>query len=303
VTQPPDESLRDASRGVRLQKALAEAGVGSRRHCETLIEQGEVEVNGRIVTDLPAWVDPGEDRIVVSGRRLQAPERHVYVMLHKPRRSVTTMDDPGGRRTVAEMVRHPSGARLAPVGRLDFDTSGLLLMTNDGALTNLLTHPKFGVEKVYRATLKGSLTTEAVARLGDGVYLADRRDGDTLGAARTAPVRLRIVSRDRDRTVLEVTLKEGRNRQVRRMFADVGFPVRRLMRTRLGPLRLKGLSVGEWRELSHTELGELRRAAGDARRRAGAPNRRAPKPGAKPKSGPKPGPKSKPKRAQRPEAS
>ena len=265
----PDDPLRDASRGVRLQKALAEAGVGSRRRCEDLIEQGAVEVNGRVVTDLPAWVDPAQDRIAVNGRPIRGPERHVYVMLHKPRRTVTTMDDPGGRRTVAEMVQHPSGARLAPVGRLDYDTGGLLLMTNDGTLTNLLTHPKYGVEKVYRVTLKGSLDAEAVERLGAGVYLADRRDGATVGAARTAPVRLKIVRRDRDRTVLDVTLKEGRNRQIRRMFADVGFPVRKLLRTQLGPLRLKGLAVGEWRELTRTELGEVRRAAAAARRQAG----------------------------------
>lgn len=271
----PNDPLRDASRGVRLQKALAEAGVGSRRHCEDLIEEGAVKVNGRVVTDLPAWVDPAEDRIAVNGRPIRGPERHVYVMLHKPRRTVTTMDDPGGRRTVAEMVHHPSGVRLAPVGRLDYDTSGLLLMTNDGELTNLLTHPKYGVEKVYRVVLKGSLDAEAVERLGEGVYLADRREGETVGAARTAPVRMHIVRRDRDRTVLDVTLKEGRNRQVRRMFADVGFPVRKLLRTRLGPLRLKGLAVGEWRELSRTELGELRRAAGAARRQAGVPKRRA----------------------------
>lgn len=283
---PQPDPLRDATRGVRLQKALAEAGVGSRRHCEALIERGEVEVNGRIVTDLPAWVDPREDQIIVSGRRLRPPERLVYVMLHKPRRTVTTMDDPGGRRTVGEMVRHPSGARLAPVGRLDYDTSGLLLMTNDGELTNLLTHPKFGVEKVYRVALKGLLDQEAIGRLGEGVYLAERREGETVGAARTAAVRMRIVSRDRDRTVLDVALKEGRNRQVRRMFAEVGLPVRRLMRTRIGPLRLKGLAVGEWRELSHVELGELRRAAGEARRRAGEPKRgRA---GARPKKKPRP---------------
>lgn len=273
----PNDPLRDASRGVRLQKALAEAGVGSRRQCEALIEQGAVEVNGRVITELPAWVDLAEDRILVNGRPIRGPERHVYVMLHKPRRTVTTMDDPGGRRTVADMVQHPSGVRLAPVGRLDYDTSGLLLMTNDGRLTNLLTHPKYGVEKVYRVVLKGSLDAEAVERLGAGVYLADRRDGETVGAARTAPVRLRIVRRDRDRTVLDVTLKEGRNRQIRRMFADVGFSVRKLLRTQLGPLRLKGLAVGEWRELSRTELGELRRAASAARRQAGRTAKRLPK--------------------------
>jgi len=265
-----DNPLADRSRGVRLQKALAKAGVGSRRRCEELIARGEVEVNGRPVLDLPAWVDPAQDEIVVSGRRLPGPERRVYVMLHKPRRTVTTMEDPGGRRTVAELVRHPSGARLLPVGRLDYDTSGLLLMTNDGDLANLLTHPRFGVEKVYRATLKGSLDIAAIERLGAGVHLTDRREGRTEGASRTQPVRVRIVSRDRDRTVLDVTLHEGRNRQIRRIFADVGFPVRKLIRTRVGPLRLKGLSVGEWRELSRAELGELRRAAGEAKRRARA---------------------------------
>jgi len=199
----------------------------------------------------------------------------VYVLLHKPRQCVSTMLDPEGRRTVADLVKHPSGARLYPVGRLDYDTSGLLLMTNDGPLANRLTHPRYGVHKTYRATVKGRLEPEEVAELEKGVFLAERKSGQTVGAKRTMPVRMTIASRDRDRTVLELTLQEGRNRQVRRMLASVGRPVRKLVRIKMGPLKLKGLAVGEWRELTRTELGALRKAAGARPDRAGAPERSA----------------------------
>lgn len=259
--KPPTDPLRDASRGIRLQKAMADAGVGSRRACEELIESGEVEVNGRAVLDLPAWVDPSRDRILVRGRPLPVEERAVHVMLHKPRNVVCTMDDPEGRRTVAELVSHPAAARLFPVGRLDYDSTGLLLMTNDGELANRLTHPRYGVLKTYRATVKGEVAEEALEQLEQGIYLAERREGRTTGAQRAAHVGIRIVYRERTRTILEITLAEGRNRQVRRMLASVGHPVRKLMRIGMGPLSLKGLAIGEWRELTRAELNMLRRAS------------------------------------------
>jgi len=255
------DPLRDSSRGVRLQKAMADAGVGSRRTCEELVESGQVEVNGRLITDLPAWVDPSQDSIKVAGRSLPKPERAVYVMLNKPKGFVSTLEDPEGRRTVADLVRHPSGARLYPVGRLDYDSTGLLLMTNDGELANRLTHPRYEVHKTYRATVKGSVEDEAIERLEEGIFLAERKEGGTSGASRAAHVGLRIVHRERSKTILEITLAEGRNRQVRRMLAKVSHPVRRLMRIGMGPLNLKGLALGEWRELTRDELRAIRAAA------------------------------------------
>jgi len=247
---------------VRLHKALAEAGVASRRACEALVEAGAVTVNGRVVRTLPAWVDPERDEIVVEGRRVRPPDRKVWVLLNKPRRRLTTCDDPGGRPTVVDLVDHPLARRLYPVGRLDYDTSGLLLLTNDGDLANRLTHPRFGVEKTYRAKVRGRVDDQTLARLVTGEHLALRRDGRTVGAARAAAVHARVVRRDREKTTIELTLAEGRNREVRRLLARLGHPVVRLERVRVGPIRLKGLRRGEWRELTAGEVAALRRAAG-----------------------------------------
>ncbi len=255
-----DDAYKDSQRGERLQKVMAAAGVGSRRHCEDLIEAGAVAVNGEPVTTLPAWVDPQYDRITVEGRPIRQPTRFVYVMLNKPKHTVTTSDDPQGRRTPAELVQHPSGARLYPVGRLDQDTTGLLLLTNDGDLANRLAHPRYGVHKTYHATVRGELDEDAVRELENGLYLADRR-GVGGSARRTKPARIKLIRRDRGKSLLEVTLREGRNRQVRRMLANVGYPVRKLRRVKIGPLQLKGLALGEWRNLTTAEVRALRRAA------------------------------------------
>lgn len=257
----PAAMLKDGKRGIRLQKALADAGLGSRRRCEELVLDGEVRVNGLQVHELPAWVDPALDEIVVGGKTLPRPERRVYVMLNKPVRTVSTVEDPEGRRTVNEMVEHPSGVRLYPVGRLDYETSGLILLTNDGPLANQLTHPSYGVHKTYRATVKGRVEDDALRKLTRGVVITDRREGETTGASRTAPVLIHVAFRDNDKTILDITLREGRNRQIRRMFALIGHPVRKLMRTAMGPLTLKGVANGEWRELSAPELAAVRRAA------------------------------------------
>ncbi len=259
------DPLRDASRGERLQRVLADAGVASRRACEEMITAGLVSVNGRIVDTLPVWVDPLTDEITVEGRRLPKPERTVWVMLNKPRRCVSTCDDPDGRRTVADLVTHPLARRLFPVGRLDYETSGLLLLTNDGDLANRLTHPRFGVEKTYLVKVKGRVEEEAVERLLRGVHLAHRRDGATVGGGAATASGARVTRRERDKTTLEITLREGRNRQVRRMLADLGHPVVRLERVRIGPLKLKGLRRGEWRELTRDELATLRRSSKPAR--------------------------------------
>ncbi|HED53402.1 MAG TPA: rRNA pseudouridine synthase [Phycisphaerales bacterium] len=252
----------DKSRGPRLQRTLAEAGVAARRVCEQLILDGEVEVNGTIVDTLPAFVDPERDRITVQGRPIKRRSRKLYIMLNKPTHTVTTTaDEPDlDRRTVLDLVDHPTADRLFPVGRLDFDTTGLILLTNDGELANKLTHPRFGVVKTYHAVVKGRLSDEDAAELARGIYLAERKAGRTEGASRTARVEVRVHKRDRDRTVLELKLREGRNRQVRRMLAAVGCPVKKLERVAMGPVKLKGLPRGAWRELSRGEIDALRRA-------------------------------------------
>lgn len=268
--------LTDPTRGERIQKVLSAAGIASRRACEELIEAGEVRINGRTVRELPAFVDPQRDRITVSGEPVVFRQRLVYVLLYKPRNTVTTMSDDAGRRSVADLVAHPSGIRLYPVGRLDFDTMGLLLMTNDGELANRLTHPRYGISKTYRAIVKGQLDEEAVAALERGVYLADRRSGQTRGGVRTGEVSIRLVRRERERTILDITLFEGRNREVRRILAAAGCPVKKLVRTEMGPLKLKGLRLGEWRELTSAEVRSLRSAVkGDTKSATGSRPRSA----------------------------
>jgi pseudouridine synthase len=258
----PSPNPDSTSERVRLQKFLAAAGVGSRRACEQLIEEGAVKVNGKRVTELPVLIDPETDRIVVRGKRIEAPDRLLYVMLYKPGNTVCTMSDPDGRRTVAELVQHPGADRLFPIGRLDYETLGLLLLTNDGPLANRLTHPRYEVHKKYRAIVKGTVTPDEIETLERGIFLALRKEGKTVGAARTGGASLRIVHRQPDKTILDVTLTEGRNREVRRMLAHFGHRVKKLTRIQLGPLRLKGLAVGEWRELSPGEVRALKAAAG-----------------------------------------
>lgn len=261
-TGDPRYVYRDRSRGPRLQRILADAGIAARRSCETLIEQGRVEINGAIVDFLPAFADPSADRIAVDGVPIKRRTRRLYVMLNKPTRTISTSADEAAfdRRTVLDLVDHPAADRLFPVGRLDYDTTGLILLTNDGDLANKLTHPRFGVTKTYHAVVKGALTDDDASEIARGIYLAERKAGKTLGASRTARVGVSVFKRDRDRTVLELQLTEGRNRQVRRMLAAVGCPVKKLERVAMGPLRLTGLPRGAWRELKRSEIETLRRA-------------------------------------------
>jgi pseudouridine synthase len=259
-SDPRDHDFTDASRGPRLHKVLAEAGVGSRRACEELVESGAVAVNGHIIEKLPAWVDPVRDTITVDGRRIKRPEPHVYVMLFKPRGIVCTNDDPDGRKRAIDLVDHPAGTRLYPVGRLDADSSGLLLLTNDGEMANRLTHPRYGVHKVYELTVDGGLDDEAVRKLERGIFLTGRRRGRDRGR-RTTRSRLTLLRSGRDRSRLLMELREGRNRQIRRMMLRVGHKVRKLRRIQMGPLKLKGLRPGQWRELLPNEIEALRRAA------------------------------------------
>ncbi len=259
------DQFTDAARGPRLQKVLAEAGVGSRRACEKLIEAGEVTVNGHLVTDLPAWVDPAKDHIVVDGKPIPRPEEHVYIMLFKPRGVVCTNDDPDGRNCAVDLIEHPMKTRLYPVGRLDVESSGLLLLTNDGEFANRLTHPRYGVHKTYEVTVAGSLDEEAVKKLEKGVFISDRRTtkGKKHGR-KTSRSRLKLLKTGRDRTRLLMELREGRNRQVRRMMLYVGHKVKKLRRVKMGPLRLTHLRPGQWRELTVRELSMIKKAAGIA---------------------------------------
>ena len=255
--QGPSHPFNDDRRGERIQKVLAAAGVASRRDCEQLVEEGRVRVNGIVLDGLPAWVDPANDRIDVDGRPIQRHEQHVYIMLFKPKGIVCTNEDPEGRRRAIDIVDHPLKARIFPVGRLDMDSSGLLLLTNDGELANRLTHPRFEVHKTYEVTVSGRLDDEAVRRLSEGIFLPEK---DEIGT-RTGRSRLKLLGRDSTKTTLLMELREGRNRQIRRMMLRMGHPVRRLRRVAMGPLRLKGLGVGAWRELTSSELRELREAA------------------------------------------
>jgi 23S rRNA pseudouridine2605 synthase len=263
---------------VRIQRLLADAGVASRRACEALVEEGAVTVNGKVVQSLPCFVDPESDDIRVNGARIERPRRHHYVMLFKPKGYVCTASDPEGRKRAIDLVQHPSAARLFTVGRLDLDSSGLLLLTDDGELANRLTHPRYGVHKGYDVTVRGRLDDETIEKIRKGLYLVDRRTGE---ASRTAESDLAILKRDRDRTRLYIALREGRNRQIRRVMDRVGHQVKKLRRVQMGPLKLKGLAVGEWRELTPGELGALRRAARGAGTTQTAPKKKTKRVGAK----------------------
>jgi 23S rRNA pseudouridine2605 synthase len=234
----------------RLQKLLARAGLGSRRACEELIAEGRVTVDGE-VAQLGRRADPLTQRIELDGVAVVVRADLVYYLVNKPVGHVSTASDPQGRPTVVGMV--PSDPRVFPVGRLDTDTEGLLLLTNDGELTQLLTHPSFGVVKTYLAEVEGIPGARALAALRDGVTLDD---------GPTAPANVRIVQRHRGNAALELGLHEGRNRQVRRMCEAVGYPVVRLVRTRIGPLRDDRLQPGAWRALRPAEVRALYEAAG-----------------------------------------
>ena len=254
----PDE-FKDSRRGVRLQRMLADAGVASRRRCEELITEGHVSVNGHILNELPVWVDPDKDHITVNGRQVRPTVNYVYVMLFKPRGVVCTNSDPDRRRCAIDLIKHPSRARLYPVGRLDVESSGLLLLTNDGEMAQRLTHPKHGVHKEYEVLVEGALEEKDARRIERGIHLTGRRRRER--AQRTVKSKLRILHKDRNKTRLLLELREGRNRQIRRMMARLGFRVRKLRRVRLGPLKLKDLQPGQWRDLLPDEVKALMRVS------------------------------------------
>ncbi len=247
--QNPRAVKQDAQRETqRLQKVLAHAGVASRRAAEDLIRQGRVRVDGVIVTELGVQVRPNQ-AIEVDGASIHRDTLPVYVLLYKPRGVVTTSSDPQGRKTVLDLITGISN-RIYPVGRLDYDTKGALLLTDDGALTHRLMHPSYEIEKVYRATVAGELAERDLLQLTEGVDL----DGKV-----TAPAVVRLIGTDGKTSVVELALHEGRNRQVRRMFEAVGHPVLDLTRTHYGNLSLNALRPGTWRKLTDAEVKQLYR--------------------------------------------
>jgi 23S rRNA pseudouridine2605 synthase len=238
----------------RLQKLLSAAGVASRRAAEDLIRQGRVSVNGQTITELGTKADLSHDDVRVDGRRVKAVARHRYVLVNKPKGYVTTLRDPQKRRTVLDLIGNVRDY-IYPVGRLDYDSEGLLLMTNDGDLAAALTHPRHQVERVYKVRVTGVPDARTVERLSRGIVLDGRR---------TAPAEVRVAHGDRDANatsaVLVMTLREGRNRQVRRMCEAVGHPVEQLTRIRIGPITDAGLRPGQARELTADEVNALRKA-------------------------------------------
>jgi len=238
--------------GVRLQKVLAEAGFGSRRHCEELIAAGRVTVDGKTVGWFGERVDPEQAVIHVDGKRVQTRSDMRYYAVNKPRGVVSTMSDPKGRKTLADYVGDVP-ERLFHVGRLDTETEGLILLTNDGELSHRLLHPKYGVAKTYLADIPGPVPRDLGKRLRAGLQLAD-------GPAKAD--RFRVVDQVGKRALVEVTLHEGRKHIVRRLLAEAGHPVRQLARTEFGPIRLGQLRPGTIRALNQREIGELYAAVG-----------------------------------------
>ncbi len=290
----------DNARGVRLQKAMAESGFASRRACEELIEAGRVTVNGQQVKELPAWVDPAADTIKVDGEPLPRTPRSrrgrehtavgkTYLIVNKPRGVISTSDDPEGRRRVIDLVEDAafSRKRLYPVGRLDADSTGMILLTDDGELTHRLTHPSFEATKEYRVTVNGRVSVEDLSKLKKGIYLASpgeiAKTKSAEGASAPGPpggfmrskseskkasvdaVRILRVEKDAsrgDRTMLAITLHEGQNREIRRVLARLGFKVRKLKRVAIGPIQMKTLRSGGWRALTVPEVRKLRKSVG-----------------------------------------
>lgn len=251
----------------RIQKILANAGVASRRNIEEMIRQGRIAVNGAVRTELPILIDPDRDKVAVDDEPVRLAEakdeRRIYFLMYKPKGVYSTNVAQGEQVRAIDLLPPGLPARVYPVGRLDADSKGLLLLTNDGELTNQLTHPRYGVPKTYRAVVDGYVRPEMVQELEQGVWLADDRSGKGFKTGRS---HIKITRRSRERSILELTIREGRNRQVRRMLARLGHKVRDLTRIKMGPLTLDGLSPGQFRQLSPREVKQLR-ALGQQRSR------------------------------------
>jgi 23S rRNA pseudouridine2605 synthase len=244
----------------RIQKILGNAGVSSRRAVEEMVRQGRIAINGRVMTELPILVNAEKDKIEVDGETVRFKGRksaaRVYVLMNKPRGVYTTNVAQGAQTRAIDLLPPDFAARVYPVGRLDAESKGLLLLTNDGDLTNRLTHPRYGVPKTYRAVIDGFVDPKTIQELEKGVWMADK-SGQGFKTGRS---HIKIAKRSRDRSTLEITIREGRNRQVRRMLANLGHKVRDLTRIKMGPLTLKGLALGQSRLLTPREIRELQDA-------------------------------------------
>ncbi len=241
---------------VRLQKYLADCGVASRRKSEEMIASGRVKVNGK-VAQIGDKINPKKDDVTVSGKKIVRIKKNTYIMLHKPRGFITTMSDEMDRKCVAQLIKDV-GARVYPVGRLDRDSEGLLLMTNDGEFANALMHPSKHVPKTYRVTVRPGVTEEQLTQLSSGVII---------DSGRTAPADVRVIQREESRTVIEIILYEGKNREIRKMCEVLGLEVARLKRTAIGSIKLGMLQQGKWRELTEEEVHKLSATAGLDRKR------------------------------------
>jgi 23S rRNA pseudouridine2605 synthase len=245
----------------RLQKIIAAAGIASRRHAEEMIKSGLVSVNGETITELGTKADPAVDRIKVGNKLLKAPDRHLYILLHKPKGYVTTSSDPEGRPTVMDLIRNV-GTRVYPVGRLDYSSEGLLLLTNDGELTQKLTHASSHVQKTYLVKVSGVPTEENLKRLRQGIVLQPVKPNS---GEKRAPAKVRTASakitvfKEGDNPWYEVTIIEGRNRQIRRMFEEIGHHVEKIKRVKYGPLQLD-VESGKYRSLTDVEVSRLKQA-------------------------------------------
>ena len=231
----------------RLQKVLAAAGIDSRRKCEELILSGVVRVNQKVVDKLPAFVDPEKDIITVDGKKIQAAQK-VYFLLNKPKGVICTNYDPQGRKKAIDII--PTRQRIFCVGRLDIDTSGIIILTNDSILANRLTHPRFGLAKTYVVRVKGQIAGEAVDKLKKGIWLAE---------GKTARASAKILKRSHKESLIEITIRQGLNRQIRRMLVKVGLSVKSLKRTRIGKLNTRGIGVGKFRTLTKAEVAYLKK--------------------------------------------
>jgi 23S rRNA pseudouridine2605 synthase len=231
----------------RLQKVLAAAGIDSRRKCEELILDGVVRVNRMIVDKLPAFVDPEKDVITVNGKKIR-PAQKVYFLLNKPKGVICTNQDPQNRKKAIDIVR--TKGRIFCVGRLDADTTGIIILTNDSELANKLTHPRYGLAKTYIVEIKGRITGEQTEKLKKGIWLAE---------GKTGRASVKVLKRGHKVSLIEITIKQGLNRQVRRMLARIGMPVKSLKRTQIGKLDVRGLGVGKYRTLTKAEVTYLKK--------------------------------------------
>jgi pseudouridine synthase len=236
---------------IRLNKYLAQAGIASRRKADEMIQAGQVKVNGEVVTNPAFRIIPSRHKVQVNGKDIRPVRKKIYIMLYKPRNVITTTDDEKGRKTVLDLVKVKE--KIYPVGRLDRDTTGLLLLTNDGELANRIMHPRYQISKYYHVTIPGKLSPEIKKMLESGIELDGRK---------TAPCKIDYLKADRDGVIYGIELHQGLNRQIRRMFESVGIPVLRLKRVRLGELELKNLAPGKWRYLYKHEIQKLKKAVG-----------------------------------------